>query len=130
MFRKLTILPLLISAVIGGVAMAGDHEAKKDGNAGNTAVVPEPHLIPVKLKPADVLTDGPNGKRIPIEAETTLIWVDRMPGWRFMHPTEYILILAGKTEVIKGSWWPVLNNKSLLPVTRPQPTPATTSDDR
>lgn len=49
-----------------------------------------------------------------IKSDTILIWVDLMPGARFIHPTEFILISAEGTRVVKGSWWPTLDGQDLF----------------
>lgn len=69
---------------------------------------------PEKLTPKDKLTDGGGFKAIEITSETTLLWVDLAPDARYSHPTEYILISAEGTRVVKGGWWPVLNGKALF----------------
>lgn len=66
------------------------------------------------LKPGDRLTDGGKGEPIEINSPTTLVWVDRMPDARYSHPTEYVLISAEGTRILKGGWWPVLNDKALF----------------
>lgn len=94
-------------AVLGGAGgPAGDtKEVRKDAKV---YVYPEP------LTAEDTLTDGPNRKPIEITSETTLVWVDRMPGARYEHPTEYVLISAEGTRIVKGGWWPELNGKRLF----------------
>ena len=69
---------------------------------------------PEKLTANDKLTDGESGKAIEIKSETTFIWVDLMPDARFSHPTEYLLVSADGTRVVKGTWWPILNGKPLF----------------
>src|SRR5262249_19854234 len=69
---------------------------------------------PHKLTATDRLTDGKTGKAIEIKSETTFIWVDLAPDARFAHGTEYVLISAEGTRVVKGQWWPVLNGKDLF----------------
>ena len=72
-------------------------------------------VYPHKLTSKDVLlADGKNGKAIPIKSNSTLIWVDHNPGARFAHPTEFLLISEKGTQVIKGTWWPILNGKDLF----------------
>jgi hypothetical protein len=75
---------------------------------------PVVHIYPEKLSSKDKLHDGPDGKIIEIDAETTLIWVDLLPAARFAHDTEYLLVTAKGTKIIKGQWWPVLNGKPLM----------------
>src|SRR5438270_7335465 len=72
------------------------------------------HIYPHKLTAQDKLVDGLSAKTIEITAETTLIWIDRAPGARYAHDTEYVLISPGETRVIKGQWWPTLNGKDIL----------------
>jgi hypothetical protein len=67
-----------------------------------------------KLTGKDKLTDGTVGKAIEIRSETTLIWVDLMPDFRFSHETQYVLISAEGTRVVNGQWRPVLNGKELF----------------
>lgn len=80
------------------------------GVGGTVKVYAHPELI----SPKDKLTDG--GKTpIKLEANTLLYWVDLMPGYRFAHPTAYILVSADdKVTVVKGEWWPELNGKRIL----------------
>lgn len=77
------------------------------------------YVHPVKLTSKDKLTDGGKGNAITITTETTLIWVDLSPNARFSHPTEYILISATGSRVVKGQWWPVLNGKRLFGGNKP-----------
>lgn len=72
------------------------------------------HVYDQKLSGSDALTDGPNGKRIEVTGETTLLWVDLNPDARYAHDTEYILINERGSRVVKGQWWPVLNGKDIL----------------
>jgi len=73
------------------------------------------------LTPNDILRDGPNGDRIALPENAFLIWVDKMPGARFMHPTAYILITTNDVYLIEGSWWPVLNGQRILYGKKNQP---------
>lgn len=72
------------------------------------------YIYPHVLAPGDKLTDGPNGKQIKIDDITLLIWVDQLPLAKFAHPTAYVLISGNQTRVVKGQWWPVLNEKRIL----------------
>src|SRR3954471_8384426 len=72
------------------------------------------HVCPEKLTAKDTLADGPSGKRIEIGGETTLIWVGLAPDARYAHDTEYVLITARGTQVVKGQWWPVVNGREVL----------------
>jgi hypothetical protein len=73
---------------------------------------PKVFIYPMKLSSQDQLLDGQT--KIEITNETTLVWVDLMPEARFGHPTEYLLISARGTRVVKGDWWPTLNGKDLF----------------
>ena len=124
-----------------GVAAACLGLAILSGADGPSGDIPEVrkdakvYVYPKPLTAKDTLTDGPNRKPIPITAETTLVWVDRMPGARYEHPTEYVLISAEGTKVVEGGWWPELNGKRLfgddgpsqvtlpIAVTGPEPKP-------
>jgi hypothetical protein len=46
------------------------------------------YIHPPKLTAKDKLVDGLSDEPIEITSESTLIWVDLMPGYRFAHPTE------------------------------------------
>ena len=80
------------------------------GKTGTVKVYAHPELI----TPKDKLSDG--GKTpIKIPANTLLYWVDLKPGYRFAHPTMYILVSANdEVTLVKGEWWPVLNGKKIL----------------
>jgi uncharacterized Zn-binding protein involved in type VI secretion len=78
------------------------------------AVGAQVYVYPEKLTPPDVLTFGESEMPIEIQGETTLVWVDLLPGARFGHPTECVLISAAGTRVVKGDWWLVLNGKTLF----------------
>jgi hypothetical protein len=72
------------------------------------------YAYPKLITPQDKLTDG-GETPIKIEKNTLLYWVDLKPGYRFAHPTAYILISADdKVKVVKGSWWPELNGNQIL----------------
>jgi hypothetical protein len=95
------------------VCLAGQHliaDEDKD------TVPPKANVFvyPKKLTERDQLADGPKGRTIEIKTETTLIWVDLAPDYRFAHPTEYVLISARGTRIVKGHWWPALNGKPLF----------------
>jgi uncharacterized protein (TIGR03067 family) len=75
---------------------------------------PKVHVYPRKLVKGDTLTDGKDGRVIPIEADTTLVWVDHEPELQFWHRTEYLLISNKETKAERGLWWPVLNGKNLF----------------
>lgn len=66
------------------------------------------YLHPTKLTAQDKLQDLDTV--IDIEGETSLIWVDLMPNARFSHPTEYILISAEGTRVMRGITGVARNN--------------------
>lgn len=98
------------------VLLAGRPVRSADGAKGVSdvplkAVV---HVCSQKLSGSDTLTDGPSGKRVEVTGETTLIWVDLSPDARYAHDTEYVLIDAHGSRVVKGQWWPVLNGKDIL----------------
>jgi len=61
-----------------------------------------------------LLVHGKSSKPIALKSNTRLVWVDRQPGFRFGHSTEFILISEDGTQVVKGSWWPILNGKDLF----------------
>jgi hypothetical protein len=75
------------------------------------------YAYPKKLTAKDKLSFGPGTeqkKTIPIKGQTTLVYVDLMPDAWFAHPTQCILISTDGAQVIKGSWWLVLNGKKLF----------------
>ncbi len=74
----------------------------------------EVHFYPHALSPQDSLQDGPFGKKLDIQEDTFLIWVDLFPGMFFAHETAYILISKGNIRTERGDWWPVLNGKMIL----------------
>jgi len=62
-------------------------------------------------------TDAPGTEpkeTIPINGDTTLVYVDLVPGGRFVHPTQCILISTEGAQVMKGEWPLVLNGKELF----------------
>ena len=102
-----------IALTVGALCLNGRAEPARETHQplpqkANVFVHPE------KLTVKDKLTDGQSGKAIEIKSETTLIWVDLNPDARFAHATEYVLISVEGTRVIKGNWWPVLNDKPLF----------------
>jgi hypothetical protein len=72
------------------------------------------HFYPHALSPQDFLQDGPFGKKLDIQEDTFVIWVDLFPGMFFAHKTAYILISKGNIRIERGDWWPVLNGKMIL----------------
>ena len=100
-------------AAVCVLALAGQ-SATAQVTMGEPAKSANVFVYPEKLTAKDRLTDGPSGGAIEIKGETTLIWVDLLPDARFAHPTEYLLITADGTRVVKGSWRPVLNGKELF----------------
>lgn len=72
------------------------------------------HFYPHTISPLDSLQDGPFGKKLDIQEDSILIWVDFFPGMFFTHKTAYILISEGNIRTESGSWWPVLNGKTIL----------------
>ncbi len=85
--------------------------AEETSVAVKTAVFVYPHELTSK---DTLLADGENGKAIPNKSNSALIWADLQPGARFAHPTEFLLISGEGTQVIKGTWWPILNGKDLF----------------
>jgi hypothetical protein len=109
---------LVALASIGLVCLAGHHlpaQREKDTRPPKTNVF----VYPEKLTEKDKLVDGPSGRVIEIKSETTLIWVDLAPDYRFAHPTEYVLISTAGARVVRGHWWPVLNGKALFRTGKP-----------
>jgi len=102
-------LCLVAAVVVFGFATAAD-DKKKDSPPSGANV----YTYPEKLTSNDKLTDGEKGTAIEIKEDTKLLWVDLMPDARFAHDTEYVLISASGTKVVKGQWWPVLNGKPLF----------------
>ncbi len=84
-----------------------DHMNKKHRPSQNAEVFVYPHKL---CREPTSGADEP----IEIKSETILIWVDLMPGVRFSHPTEFILVSAEGTRIVQGSWWPTLNGKDLF----------------
>lgn len=73
------------------------------------------YVYPHELDSGDTLTDGNlSDRKFSLDDGTLLIWVDHQPGYRFAHRTSYILVSARQTVVYRGSWWPVLNGKTIL----------------
>lgn len=103
-------LACLCVSLAGRVATAAEGTSRAIDLAPKAVV----HMYPQKLSGADTLTDGPNGKRVEVTGETTLLWVDLAPNARYAHDTEYILVNARGSHVVKGQWWPVLNGKEIL----------------
>jgi hypothetical protein len=66
------------------------------------------------LQATDRLQDGPDGGDIDLDGETLLFWVDQGPGLFFAHPTAYILVSSDGVRIERGSWWPVLNGRTIL----------------
>ena len=104
-----SVCALLVGQQVPSEAGTGDAEAVP--KTPRKAIV---HVYPETLSDKDVLKDGAHGDRIDLAGATTLIWVDLMPDARFAHPTEYVLISAEGTRVVKGNWWPHLNGKDVL----------------
>jgi hypothetical protein len=102
-----------IALTVGALCLNGRAEPAR---AASQALPQKANVFvhPEKLTAKDKLTDGNSGKPMEIKSETTLIWVDLHPDARFAHATEFVLISAEGTRVIKGNWWPVLNDKPLF----------------
>lgn len=119
-FKRSTRRLAWVCVVAFCAALAGQQRAYSEAEAGeDEAVAKTPreavvHVYPETLSGKDVLKDGARGDRIDLTGPTTLIWVDLMPDARFAHPTEYVLINAEGTRVVKGNWWPHLNGKDVL----------------
>ncbi|MBN2533669.1 MAG: hypothetical protein JXB88_12295 [Spirochaetales bacterium] len=69
------------------------------------------YIYPHELTLRDKLVDGLSGDQLKVYPNTLLIWVDLLPGAKFVHPTAYILVSKHGTRVEKGMWWPELNGK-------------------
>jgi len=69
------------------------------------------HFYLHKLYAGDVVTDGPNGEKISIKADTMLLWVDLAPGPGDAHDARYVLVSASSVEVVRGSHRPLINGK-------------------
>lgn len=106
--RRLAGLLVVCLACLLGRAPAA--QEREDGRTDAARVF----VHPATLTAEDILTDGSRGRPIAIESATTLIWVDLMPGARFDHDTEYVLISAEGTRVIRGQRRPVLNGRGLF----------------
>ena len=106
------------SAVLGAAALGlGDSEPGEPVRPAARVFV-----HPTPLTATDRLTDGLGGdvgKPIETEAGTVLVWIDRMPGARFDHPTEYVLISPKGTRVVPGNRRPVLNGKPVFQENEP-----------
>jgi|HubBroStandDraft_6_1064221.scaffolds.fasta_scaffold609738_2 hypothetical protein len=108
-------LVIVLSLCISNQALRSQDQEKEASSPPKANVF----AYPDKLTEKDKLVDGPSGTIIKIGGETTLIWVDLAPDYRFAHPTEYVLISVDGARVIKGHWWPVLNGKPLFRNTTP-----------
>jgi hypothetical protein len=74
-------------------------------------------VYPDKLTAQDKLSFGPGNEQkatIPIQGESTLVYVDLAPDARFAHPTQCILISTDGARVLDGNWWLILNGKPLF----------------
>lgn len=105
---------LLFLIIAAGAAKVGGMQQNSPAVDERRLPAARVHIHPDVLTGDDALSDGDGKKSITITSPTTLVWIDRMPGARFEHPTEYVLISAKETRVIKGGWWPVLNGKRLF----------------
>jgi len=72
------------------------------------------HVYPHELTSHDRLQDGPQERLFRIHGNSLLIWVDRLPGAFFAHPTAYVLISKQSVRVEEGIWWPELNGRKIL----------------
>ena len=66
------------------------------------------HLLPGAIYPDDQLTDGVDGKPLPILQESIVFWLDLDPKARFHHPTQYVIIGAQGAEVVDGHERPTI----------------------
>ncbi len=64
-----------------------------------------------KLYSGDVVKDGESGAEKSIESDTMFVWVDPSAGLPFAHETRYLFITSSSTDVVNGSWWPLINGK-------------------
>ena len=83
-------------------------------STGGSSKRAEVYVYPYLLSSHAKLTDGPSGKPFSLEGNSLLIWIDRQPGFRFVHDTRYVLISAGRVDCIDGGWWPVLEGRRIL----------------
>lgn len=74
----------------------------------------EIHVYPHELTSRDRLTDGQDGPMYVLGDNCLLLWADFLPGAFFAHPTAYILISKENIRIEHGSWWPILNGKTIL----------------
>jgi hypothetical protein len=72
------------------------------------------HIYPHELNSRDRLQDGPLERSFRIHDNSLFIWVDRLPGAFFAHPTAYILVSKKNIRVEDGIWWPELNGRKIL----------------
>lgn len=119
--RRFTIIFLIVMACGAWAASSTGDDATAMGHArrlprstearpGDVAVYAHAHL----LGPGDRLQDGPDGTVLDLEGQTLLIWVDKEPQSRFVHPTAYVLVSGDGVRVADGQWWPVLNGHRIL----------------
>lgn len=66
------------------------------------------HLLPGEIHPEDQLTDGVDGKPLPILQESIVFWLDLDPKGRFHHSTQYVIIGAQGAEVVDGHERPTI----------------------
>ena len=100
--------PFTIYSLLEDMPAAGKYETKSLYNYINV------HFLPEELTKKDKLTDGPKEKLLRLENNTFFIWIDLMPGAKFVHPTLYLFISKGQVWYEKGEWWPELNGKRIL----------------
>ncbi len=101
---------LVLGITVASLGLAFQAPAQEAAQFVNRAEV---HVYPHTLTPKDKLSV--KGQAIDIKAETTLIWVDLQPGARYGHGTEFILISAAGTQVVKANWWGTINGKDFRP---------------
>lgn len=109
-WRRAVVLGGLVWTVAGLAGWSATAEGDRVPPASRAKIF----VHPERLTAADRLVDGPSGPAIEIRSETVLVWIDRMPDARYAHPTEYVLISAEGTRVVKGDWWPVVNDRPLF----------------
>lgn len=114
MARSIRWLAVTISVLGVLLPSVGVRPLTAQGDRDTTPPKTNVFVHPEKLTEKDKLVDGPGDRVIEIKSETTLVWVDLMPDFRYAHPTEYVLISTEGARVVKGHWWPVLNGKALF----------------
>ena len=108
-------MAILLTATILIAVMSPDGHAKEQNqekaNSNHFRIFIYPEMLTNK---DTLLVHGKGSNPITLESNTSLIWVDREPDFRFGHATEFILVSQTGTKLIKGSWWAILNGKDLF----------------